>query len=280
MIPQIIHYCWFGGKPLPSLAVRCIESWRKYCPDYEIKEWNESNFDLSVCSYVKEAYAEQKWAFVSDYARFWILYHEGGVYFDTDVELIRTIDDICKRGAFMGCEWTMAGQRKDFLANPGLGLAAPSGLGLYKNILEFYNQKSFYRKNGFPDLTTVVTNVTAILETHGWKHMPNIQCIDGIYIYPPEYFGPMNHMSGEVRITENTRSIHHYSASWKDKKDKRVNRIMKVLLQRFGEKWGYKIWCIYAFPYRFRKKMEAVGIKGTVEFAVNRLFKKEESGFF
>ena len=88
-IPKVIHYCWFGGNPLPEMALKCIESWKKFLPDYEIKEWNEKNFDLNICEYVKEAYQAKKWAFVSDYARFWILYHEGGVYFDTDVEVIK-----------------------------------------------------------------------------------------------------------------------------------------------------------------------------------------------
>ena len=98
-IPKIIHYCWFGGNPLPELAQKCIESWKKYCPDYEIKRWDETNFDLDCCDYVREAYQEKKWAFVSDYARFKILYEYGGVYFDTDVELIKPIDDIVEKGA-------------------------------------------------------------------------------------------------------------------------------------------------------------------------------------
>ena len=109
MIPKIIHYCWFGGNPLPELAIKCIESWKKYLPDYEIKEWNESNFDINCCAYVREAYEAKKWAFVSDYARFWILYQHGGLYFDTDVELIKSIDDLIVKGAFMGCEpWNAA----------------------------------------------------------------------------------------------------------------------------------------------------------------------------
>lgn len=94
MIPKVVHYCWFGGNQLPDDAKKCIESWRKFFPEYEIKEWNERNFDVNCCDYVKEAYAAQKWAFVSDYARFWILYHEGGLYFDTDVEVIKDMSDI------------------------------------------------------------------------------------------------------------------------------------------------------------------------------------------
>ena len=104
MIPKVIHYCWFGGNPLPASAKKCIASWRKYLPDYEIKEWNESNFDVNIIPYTAEAYKAKKYAFVSDYARFWILYKYGGLYFDTDVEVIKNMDDIIAKGAFMGCE--------------------------------------------------------------------------------------------------------------------------------------------------------------------------------
>lgn len=104
MIPKIIHYCWFGRGPLPELAQKCIASWKKYLPDYEIKEWNEDNFDVNIIPYTAEAYAEKKYAFVSDYARFWVLYKYGGIYFDTDVEVIRPLDDIIAKGNFMGCE--------------------------------------------------------------------------------------------------------------------------------------------------------------------------------
>lgn len=272
VIPKIIHYCWFGGKPLPDLAIKCVESWKKYCPGYEIKEWNESNFDLRVCKYISEAYAEKKWAFVSDYARFWILYHEGGIYFDTDVELISPIDDLLKKGAFMACESMLASCSTLAIA-PGLGLAASSELGLYKEILNFYHNKSFYRENGTLDLTTVVMIVTAIMKAHGWKQRFEVQCIENIYIYPPEYFCPKDHWTGEVTITENTRAIHHYSESWVSVEAQKINRIMRLLIRRFGEKHGYRIWCIYAFPYRFKRKLRNVGIKGMIEFTIQKLFK-------
>ncbi|MFG6340469.1 MAG: glycosyl transferase [Lachnospiraceae bacterium] len=274
VIPKIIHYCWFGGKPLPDLAIKCIESWKKYCSGYEIKEWNESNFDLSACKYISEAYAEKKWAFVSDYARFWILYREGGIYFDTDVELISPIDDLLKKGAFMACE-SMLASRSTLAINPGLGLAASPELGLYKEILNFYHKKSFYRENGTLDLTTVVMIVTAIMKAHGWKQRFEVQCIENIYIYPPEYFCPKDHWTGEVTITENTRAIHHYSESWVSVEAQRINRVMRVLIHRFGEKQGYRIWCIYAFPYRFKRKLRNVGMKGMVMFIIKKLFRNK-----
>ena len=131
MIPKVIHYCWFGRNPLPESAVKCIDSWRKFMPDYEIKEWNEDNFDVNAIPYTAEAYQMKKYAFVSDYARFWILYQYGGLYFDTDVELIKPIDDIVEKGPFMGIEETckiipvnLVGYP---LVNPGLGISVEQG---------------------------------------------------------------------------------------------------------------------------------------------------------
>lgn len=133
MIPKIIHYCWFGRNPLPELAQKCIASWKKYLPDYEIKEWNEDNFDVNIIPYTAEAYAQKKYAFVSDYARFWILHKYGGIYFDTDVEVIRPIDDIIARGNFMGFETDpnpAKGDASEGSVAPGLGLGVAPGLGI------------------------------------------------------------------------------------------------------------------------------------------------------
>lgn len=143
MIPKVINYCWFGGNPLPASAQKCIASWRKYLPDYEIKEWNESNFDVNIIPYTAEAYKAKKYAFVSDYARFWILYRYGGLYFDTDVEVIRNMDDIIANGAFMGLEKKQAGATPTQLGvAPGLGLGVNPGLGLYKELLDVYDDNS------------------------------------------------------------------------------------------------------------------------------------------
>ena len=144
MIPKIIHYCWFGRNPLPESAKKCIDSWRKFLPDYEIKEWNEDNFDVNIIPYTQQAYEAKKYAFVSDYARFWILYHHGGVYFDTDVEVIRPMDDIIEKRPFMGrekgafikdiCDNTITVQGDAGLGvAPGLGLGVNPGLGLGVN---------------------------------------------------------------------------------------------------------------------------------------------------
>lgn len=215
MIPRTIHYCWFGGNELPELAKKCVESWKKYCPGYEIKEWNESNFDINCCDYVREAYEAKKWAFVSDYARFKILYENGGVYFDTDVELIKAIDDVVDKGSFMGAENQVDGESgKSIAIAPGLGIAAMPGLELYEKIIERYHKRHFVNEDGSYNTKTVVEYTSELLFEYGLKNQNEIQCVAGIFIYPKEFFCPLDYETGQMEITENTYSIHHYSASW------------------------------------------------------------------
>ena len=240
-IPKIIHYCWFGGKPLPDEYKKYIDSWKKYCPDWEIREWNESNFDFSSCEYAMEAYDAKKWAFVSDYARFKILYEYGGVYFDTDVEILQSLDEVLKSGPFMGIEKIgSASQSNPGLGlgvapglglgvAPGLGLGGAPGLGLYKEILEFYNTIHFKNLDGSYNLNTVVQYVTDILKRHGFVEEDKKQTIAGVTIYPSDYFDPMNCETGEIKITQNTVSIHHYACSWADKKTQRKKKIQKLI---------------------------------------------------
>lgn len=225
-ISKIIHYCWFGGKPLPKSARRCIESWRKYLPDYEIQEWNETNFHVNAVPYTAQAYKAKKYAFVSDYARFKILYEHGGLYFDTDVEVIRPLDDIVATGAFMGCENASS-------VNPGLGIGAPPGLDIYKEILDFYDTLRFENPDGSLNLTTVVDHTTGILRRHGLRDTDTLQQIAGCHIYPKEYFCPKDYYSGKCHITPHTRTIHHYAASWVAKKHIIYNRAERLLGKRF-----------------------------------------------
>ena len=227
-IPKIIHYCWFGNNPLPTLAQKCIESWKKYLPDYEIKEWNENNFDVNIIPYTQEAYKAKKYAFVSDYARFYILYKYGGLYFDTDVEVIKPLDDIIKLGAFMGCE--LDGNSKTRIAvAPGLGLAAKPNMYLYKEILDVYEKEHFYKNNEEYNLKTVVDYMTEVLYKHRLQNVNTIQIIKDIYIYPTEYFCPISVEDGKLRITSNTRTIHHYAQSWQSPIRKYGRKIALIL---------------------------------------------------
>lgn len=218
MIPKIIHYCWFGRNPLPQSAKECIASWKKFLPDYEIKEWNEDNFDVNITTYTSEAYKARKFAFVSDYARFWILYNYGGLYFDTDVEILKPLDDIIQRGGFMGIEKIEGSTFDNFkddtvLVNPGLGLGVEKGHSLYKEVLDIYNRKHHIGWNG-RHTGTVVTTTTNILLTKIKLEKDKISEVDGIFIYPDEYFDPMSFYTKKIKITENTRTIHKYATTW------------------------------------------------------------------
>ena len=212
MIPKIIHYCWFGRNPLPSSAKRCIASWKKYLPDYEIKEWNEDNFDVNRIPYTRDAYAAKKYAFVSDYARFWVLYHYGGVYFDTDVEVIRPMDEFIAKGPFMG--WEKPGSTGVYSIAPGLGLAANKEQPLYQEILHGFEHLNFYDENGERNNYSMIPLVTDLLTQKGLKKDGSIQVIDGVILYPSEYLCPMEYFTGKVTITDNTYAIHWYAMTW------------------------------------------------------------------
>ncbi|MBR4897859.1 MAG: glycosyl transferase [Prevotella sp.] len=221
-IPKVIHYCWFGGNPLPDLANKCIASWRKYLPDYEIKEWNESNFDVYQAPYIAEAYKLKKYAHVSDYARFWILYHFGGIYFDTDVEVIRPLDDIIARGSFLGfeCQEGTPLDNPNGNLNPGLGVAVPPNHSFFGIMLDFYNHHHFVRWNG-KNSGNITHKVTRFIDyDHKEVLDGGIVKVNGLYIYPIEYFCPLNYYTGQMGITDNTRTIHHYMASWVKKQSR------------------------------------------------------------
>lgn len=224
MIPKIIHYCWFGGKPLPAQAEKCLKSWKKYCPDYEIRRWDESNFDISTNLYAKQAYEAKKYAFVSDYARFFILEKYGGVYLDTDVELLKPLDAILEKGAFMGAE-----SDESITVAPGLGMGFIPEMAILKEILNVYKQLEFVDSTGNINQKTVVEYTTEVLKKHGLKDRMGIQQVCGVNIYPTEYFAPKNCVTGKISITCNTVSIHHYDASWYTPYQKAANKISHIL---------------------------------------------------
>lgn len=235
MIPKVIHYCWFGHNPLPPLAERCIASWKKYLPDYEIKEWNEDNFDVNQIPYTEQAYRNKKYAFVSDYARFKILYEHGGIYFDTDVEVIKPIDDILAKGAFMGLEQDVS----DGLAcAPGLGIACAPKAKLMKSLIDLYQDLQFENSDGNINTKTVVEHTSELMIQDGISIHPGILEFQDFSIYPKEYFCPKPSEFGKINLTENTRTIHHYAGSWISKKQRFANFLIKI----FGKKIVLALW--------------------------------------
>ena len=241
MIPKIIHYCWFGRNPLPPLALECIASWRKFLPDYEIKEWNEDNFDVNIIPYTAEAYRIKKYAFVSDYARFWILYQYGGIYFDTDVEVIRPMDDIIARGNFMGFEVDPDGEntpgkyapRYCFAVNPGVGFGLVPKHPFSEKMLKIYHNLEFKGAIMNPWFKTIVAYTTEALVEEGLQNVGGKQHVGDITIYPHEYFAPIDVISGRLHVTGNTYTIHRYMGSWDAMKGTDITKKIK----RFIPEW-------------------------------------------
>jgi mannosyltransferase OCH1-like enzyme len=218
MIPKVIHYCWFGGNPLPETAIKCIESWKKFCPDYEIKQWSEENYDINKIQYVKEAYQEKKYAFVTDVARLDIIYHEGGIYLDTDVEIIKSLDQLLDNSLYLGMETTGR-------VNTGLGFGAEPKHKFVKDNLNLYADIPFVSN------ITCVTYTTNMLKRYGLRNRNELQQLGTILVLPTEYLCPLILETNRLKITENTYSIHHYDMSWKDKKDRLIR--FKIMLRRW-----------------------------------------------
>lgn len=229
MIPKIIHYCWFGGKELPKKAEKCIESWKKYMPEYQIKRWDESNFNVNIIPYTSEAYVKGKYAFVSDYARFWILYNYGGIYFDTDVEVIAPLGDVVKR-PYMGVECQTANK---ITVNPGLGFAAEPGMQAIKDILMQYEQTYFINLDGSISYKNIVDITSEYLIDNGLENTGKIQECVGFTIYPVDWFCPIAFETRRLTLTGNTKTIHHFAESWVPKSTRFKNAIGRLMGHNF-----------------------------------------------
>lgn len=222
MIPKVIHYCWFGHNPLPKLAVKCINSWKKYMPDYEIKEWNEDNFDLNLYPYAKEAYEHKKYAFVTDVVRLYVLYHEGGIYMDTDVEVLGSFDPFLHHAAFSGFE-------SETEVPTGV-MASEKGGEWAKLNLEYYNNRHFINENGEMDMTTNVAIITDFMLPYGLKRDNTYQDFPGfVTFYPNDYFCPIDHNGYVLKKTDNTVCIHYYAGSWTSPKTRFKKRLARFL---------------------------------------------------
>jgi hypothetical protein len=208
MIPKTIHYCWFGKGEMPSLANKCILSWKKYLPDYNLKLWNEDSFDLDSVQYVKEAYLAKKYAFVTDYVRLYALFHEGGIYMDTDVEILKSLNDLLNLPAFSGYE-------SNKYSNFPTGLMASKKNGLWvTEQLSVYDNLSFIKSDGSYDLTTNTERISHIMIANGFQLNGDYQVYkNDMYCFPKDYFCPKT-SSGLIKITKNTYCIHHFAGSW------------------------------------------------------------------
>lgn len=268
-IPKIIHYCWFGGNPLPESARKYIESWKKYCPDYEIKEWNESNFDLNSNAYVKEAFEAKKWAFITDYVRLYAMVSEGGIYMDTDVEVTKSLDDFLQLQAFSGFE--------DGENVPTGIMACEKGFPLFAEMLHDYDHRHFKLEDGSYDITTNVVTITNICKKKGLMSNNQKQTIEGFTIFPKDWFCPKDYASGKILLTKNTHTIHHFSGSWHDPYSRRIMGVERFFKGKLPGKLGNAAARTASFPFRVHKKFHELGLKGAIAFTFGKLKGKIDS---
>ena len=206
MIPKVIHYCWFGRGQMPAIAKVCISSWEKYLPNYELRLWNEDTFDVNSVPYVKEAYEARKFAFVTDYVRLYAIYYFGGIYVDTDVEMLKKLDNLLHLPAFSGFE-----SDKDIPT----GIMASERHGLWaKEQLRYYDGRHFKKKSGGLDITTNVEIISGLMAANGFKLDNTYQVYkEYMHIFPSDFFCPKSR-SGKIYLTPNTYCIHHFAGSW------------------------------------------------------------------
>lgn len=247
MIPKTIHYCWFGGAKKSNLAERCIASWRRVMPDWDIREWSEDSFDIGQNWYAKEAYEQRKWAFVSDYARLKILYEHGGVYMDTDVEALKPLDAFLVHGAFSGFE-------DDKYISPVI-IGAQRGNGWIRDLLDDYDNRLFVLPGGELDITTNVITVTEKSKAlHGFVPNGEYQVlVHDVHIYPTEWFCPLSCEYGIMRMTEDSHTIHYWNASWLPPRRRLIAKTRRWIRKNLGE----TVWSVV------RKTAESVGIGPT-----------------
>ena len=220
MIPKTIHYCWFGKKDLPPEAKRCIASWKKMCPDYDIIRWDENNFDVNQNPFIKAAYEAKKWAFVSDYARLKVVYDNGGIYLDTDVELRKNLDSLREHGCYIGI------QQNEFLCTTGLGFGATKSNPVVLKMLESYDDLTFSESHTLELSCPLLNN--AVIRSYGLVSNTEITDLPEVTVYPPQYFDPYG---GENLLCNETYSVHHYAASWTSEKNQFKRKIARWIGQ-------------------------------------------------
>lgn len=224
---KVIHYCWFGGGEKPKLTLKCIDSWKKILPDYEIKEWNESNFDINCCQFIKEAYQDKNYAFVSDYVRARVLYLHGGIYFDTDVEALKSFD------RFLGDSFFVGFEEKGFVGTCVMG--AQAGALILEEYISYYENAKYFNDDGTKYTDTNVVLLTRLLEEKGLERNDCEQTLDGyIKIYPRTFFSPYDYINGISYITDDSYSIHHFALSWLPKRTRIKSDIKRKIVKIIG----------------------------------------------
>lgn len=229
MIPKIIHYCWLSEEPYPELVRKCIHSWEDKLGDYEIICWDTSRFDVNTIPYTREAYEAGKYAFVSDYIRLWALYNHGGIYLDSDVEVLRNMDDLLLNKAFVGFE--------DIDRITAWMLGSEKGNDLFKEFLSEYDNKHFLLSNGKYDYTPNPVPLTRKMVEHGLRLDNSYQELDFITVYPMDYFCPYNpyRASGDC-FSDNTYVNHYFSGAWKTKGRRIKSKIKIGMSKAIGKK--------------------------------------------
>ncbi|WP_113639374.1 glycosyltransferase family 32 protein [Nubsella zeaxanthinifaciens] len=236
MIPKILHYCWFGNGEMPELALKCLESWRKYLPDYEIMVWNESNFDVNMYRFASEAYKEKKYAFVADVCRLYALKNMGGIYLDTDVEFLKPLDEkVLQQNAFTGFE-------DNLLLSSAIMGSEKNGKWI-NDLLPYYDNRSFYLKDGTHDINPNTEIITEFMKTRKNVQINNtFQELEGYCtIFPSDYFCPKSWKTLKIKQTPNTYCIHHFAGSWLHKKQSTLGKLANFLLgKRIANAWSEK----------------------------------------
>ena len=257
MIPKIIHYCWFGRGEMPKLMKKCIKSWKKYCPDWKVIRWDEDSFDVNSTLWTKQAYEARKFAFVSDYVRLKALYEMGGVYLDTDVELVQPIDGFLEHHAFSGFE-------SPDMVQTGI-IGAEKGNAVIKSWLDYYEGRA-YLVDGKPVMVPNVSHITENLKNRGLRMDDSLQVVDGMAIYPQTWFCPLSAVSIQRKITENTHVMHYFTSTWRtDKAKKDFARVKR------HQRWWYRAlqWLRY-LPNRLARKLLGNGTMDKIKKKLGR----------
>jgi mannosyltransferase OCH1-like enzyme len=227
MIPKIIHYCWFGERKKPTFVKKCINSWKKHCPDYKFVEWGNNNFDINCNPYVSEAYNRRKYAFVSDYVRLYALYNYGGIYMDTDVEVFKSFDNILDNKCVFGFE------ECNYIATSFM--AAEKGNKFIEKFFELYKSLNFKNADGSLNMKTNVERLTELLLQEGLQRNNSLQTVSDIKIYPKEYFSPYDYINCVKHITKNSYCMHHFYVSWMPITERFKKSIKKIIAMTVGD---------------------------------------------